>query len=141
MKVFLDTNVLVSGFATRGLCADVVREVLTSHDSVISTQLLAELARVLRNKIGAPSSFVAEIVEMLKQDACVSKPTPLPDVLLRDRSDLPILSSALNGKADLLVTGDKELLALGKVKNLEIVSPRGFWEKLKAQPAHAPGKR
>ena len=141
MKVFLDTNVLVSGFATRGLCADVVREVLTSHDLVISTQLLSELTRVLRNKIGAPSSFVTEMVEMLKQDAHLSKPTHLPDVALRDRSDLPILSSAWNGKADLLVTGDKELLELGKVENLEIVSPRGFWEKLKAQPAPSPGKR
>jgi putative PIN family toxin of toxin-antitoxin system len=141
MKVFLDTNVLVSGLSTRGLCADVVREVLTSHDLVISTQLLAELTRVLRNKMGVPSKFVSEIVEMLKQDAWVSKPSDLPNVSLRDRSDLPILSSALNGKADLFVTGDKELLALRKVGNLEIVSPRGFWEKLKAQPTHAPGKR
>ena len=131
MKVFLDTNVLVSGFATRGLCADVVREVLTSHDLVISTQLLSELRRVLRDKIGLPPGFVAEIIEMLKQDAHLFKPTHIPDVALRDRSDLPILSSALNGKADLLVTGDKELLSLGRVESLEIVSPRGFWETLK----------
>ena len=45
-----------------------------------------------------------------------------------------ILASALSGNADLLVTGDRELLELDKVKNLEIVSPRAFWEKLKSQP-------
>ena len=132
MKVFLDTNVLVSGFATRGLCADVVREVLASHHLVISSQLLSELSRVLQHKIGLPADFVAEIVDMLKQDAHMSNPTHLPAVALLDTSDLPILSSAVNAKADLLVTGDKELLALGRVESLEIVSPRGFWKRLKA---------
>ena len=47
---------------------------------------------------------------------------------------LIILASAICANADLLVTGDQELLALGKVENVEIVSPRKFWEKLKAKP-------
>lgn len=137
MKVFLDTNVLVSGLATRGLCADVVREVLAAHELIVSAQLLSELTRVLRNKIGVPSGLVTEMVEMLKQDAYLTKPTHLLDVVVLDKTDLPILSSALKGKADVLVTGDKELLALGKIESLEIVSPQGFWEKLKAQPVAA----
>jgi len=132
MKVFLDTNVLVSGFATRGLCADVVREVLASHQLIISSQLLSELSRVLQRKIGLTTGFVAEIVDMLKQDAHMSNPSHLPAVALLDTSDLPILSAAVNAKADLLVTGDKELLALGSVESLEIVSPRGFWKRLRA---------
>jgi len=51
-----------------------------------------------------------------------------------------IVSSALNGNADLLVTGDKELLDLGKIEDMEIVSPRGFWKKMRTQPSHPPGK-
>jgi len=51
-----------------------------------------------------------------------------------------ILSSALNGNADLLVTGDKELLDLGKIEYMEIVSPRGFWERMRTQPSHLPDK-
>jgi len=43
MRVFLDTNLLVSAVATRGLCADVLREVLLSHQLVISPPLLSEL--------------------------------------------------------------------------------------------------
>ena len=50
-----------------------------------------------------------------------------------DQDDVIILSSALNGDADLFITGDKELLELRRVKNMEIVSPRMFWEKLKAR--------
>jgi len=47
---------------------------------------------------------------------------------------MPKASLVPNGNADLFITGDKELLNLGKIGNMEIVSLRVFWEKLKAQP-------
>ena len=139
MKVFLDTNVLVSATATRGLCADVFREVLTSHQLVISALLLTELERVLREKFGVPDDVITELIKVLQQDAHVSTPISLPDIKILDKNDVLILSSAVNGKADLFVTGDKELLELGTVQNLEIVSPRMFWERVKAQYSYAPG--
>jgi predicted nucleic acid-binding protein len=39
-----------------------------------------------------------------------------------------------------LVTGDKELLELGDIEGLEILSPRQFWEKLKAQQQRQTGR-
>lgn len=134
MKVFLDTNVLASAVATRGLCADVLREVLISHEVIISDTLLKELKRVLQQKFRVPSSFISEFINLLKQDTVLVKPMELPHINIKDKDDLIILASALSGDADLLVTGDKELLELAKVENLEIISPRAFWEKLKAQP-------
>ena len=134
MKVFLDTNVLASAVATRGLCVDVLREVLTSHELIISDALLKELKRVLQQKFKAPSSLISEFLNLLKQDTVFVKPVELPHVNIKDKNDLIILASALSGNADHLVTGDKELLELAKVGNLEIVSPRAFWEKLKSQP-------
>ena len=133
MKVFLDTNVLVSAVATRGLCADVLREVLISHHLIVSAHLLAELERVFRKKLNLPENLISEFLKMIQQDALFSSPSAKPDVNLQDKSDWPILSSALSGGADLLVTGDNELLELRKIGNMEIVSPRGFWEKLKAR--------
>ncbi len=56
----------------------------------------------------------------------------MPDVKIQDKDDLAILSAALNGKVDIFITGDNELLDLRKIENMEIVSPRVFWEKLKA---------
>ena len=132
MKVFLDTNVLVSAIATRGLCADVLREVLTSHKLIISAHLLKELRQVLQRKFRVPASLTVEFLDLLQQDSILSKPANLPDVNIKDKDDLIILASALKVNAELLVTGDKELLALGKIGNLEIVSPRSFWERLKA---------
>ena len=134
MKIFLDTNVLVAAMATRGLCADVLREVLTSHQLVVSPPLLAELKRVLRQKLRIPAELINEAIEVLQQDAHLAAPSKIPDIDIQDKDDLVILSSALGGKADLLVTGDKELLDLGKVEDLQIISPRAFWEILKAQP-------
>ena len=133
MKVFLDTNVLASAVATRGLCADVLREVLTSHELIISDALLKELERVLQQKFRVPSSLISEFLNLLKQDTILVKPVDVPKIDMKDKNDLIILASAINGNADLFVTGDKELLELDKVENLEIVSPRAFWEKLKSQ--------
>ncbi len=65
MRIFLDTNVLVSATATRGLCADVLREVLVAHKLVISALLLSELARILNDKIGVPKDIIDEVIEKL----------------------------------------------------------------------------
>ena len=61
MRVFLDTNVLVSAFATRGMCADVLRVVLAEHTLITSEVVLRELSRVLRTRIGMPSRLVEEV--------------------------------------------------------------------------------
>ena len=133
MKIFIDTNVLVSAVATRGLCADVVREVFVSHKLVVSAPLLIELKSILRSKFVVPDGLINELIELLKRDALFSTPCDLPDIEIQDKDDVVILSSALNGNADLFITGDKELLELRRVKNMEIVSPRMFWEKLKTK--------
>ena len=135
MKVFLDTNVLVSAMATRGLCADVLRKVFTSHQLVVSVPLFNELKRVLRQKLQIPSEVIDDSIEILQRDAHFATASTLSNVKIRDKDDLMILSSALNGNADLLVTGDKELLDLRKIDEMEIVSPREFWERMRTQPS------
>jgi uncharacterized protein len=132
MMIFLDTNVLVSALATRGLCADVLREVLLSHQLILSPPLLSELEEVLGDKFGIPSPLIFELFQILKQDALSSSPSDLPDIDLRDKNDLPLLSSALNGKAEIFVTGDQEILHLKTIGDMQIISPRGFWERLKS---------
>jgi len=140
MRVFLDTNVLVSALATRGLCADVLREVLTSHQLIVSASLFTELRRVLRQKLQIPAQLIDDTIEILEQDAYFATPSAVTDIEIRDKDDLLILSSALNGNADLLVTGDKELLDLGNVEDMEIISPRGFWRKVQTKRSRAPDK-
>jgi putative PIN family toxin of toxin-antitoxin system len=132
MRVFLDTNVLVSAVATRGLCADVLREVLVSHQLVISSPLLNELANILHSKFGIPYDVITEFIEMLSRDVILSGQTESAVIDIQDQDDVIILSTALSGGAELFVTGDKEIPALGKIQHMEIVSPRKFWEILRA---------
>jgi putative PIN family toxin of toxin-antitoxin system len=136
MKVFLDTNVLVSAVATRGLCADVLREILVSHKLVISPPLIAELKNILHTKIGIPPNMISEYVEVLEKDSILSESTKLTTIDINDKDDILIISTALNGKAELFVTGDQELLELGKIQSMEIMSPRRFWETLKTRTTH-----
>ena len=140
MRVFLDTNVLASAAATRGLCADVLREVLASHELLISAHVLRELRRVLRNKFGVEQDLIDEFIWLMSQDNVLARPRKIPNVEIQDQDDLPILSAAISAQADVFVTGDKEILDIGQIENLAILSPRQFWEKLKAQPRRGAGR-
>lgn len=128
MRVFLDTNVLVSGFATRGLCADVIRLVLAEHELIVGKVVLEEVRKVLTRKIHLPEPLVAEILTFLESQTVQAKPKTTPSVRIRDEADLMILASALAAKADVLITGDKDLLEVSdQVPGLLITDPRGFW--------------
>ena len=127
MRVFLDTNVLVSAFATRGLCADVFRHVLAEHTLVTSKVVLQELRRVLRTRIKLPSKLIGGIENFLREQEVIPKPPKPSSVAIRDKDDRWILASAEAGAADVLVTGDRDLLAIATDAPLPIVDPRGFW--------------
>ena len=141
MKVFLDTNVVVSAVATRGLCADVFRSVLEFHELIVSEPLFTEVERVLRDKIGAPKDLIADILWLLQQEAHLSSPDPQIQLSLNDKADISILSSAINGGVEVFITGDREILNLKTIGNLEILSPRDFWEKMIGQSSEAASPR
>ena len=84
MRIFLDTNVLASAVATRGLCADVLREVLTRHDLIISNALLKELKRVLQKKFSVPSQLISGFIAMLQQDTILVVPIDYSGIQIKD---------------------------------------------------------
>ena len=131
MRVFLDTNVLASAFGTRGLCADLYREVILSHVLISSASVLAELRDVLTEKFRLPESEVSEVIEMLESTAFLEQSTAQHQIEISDRDDCIILSSAIEGNADVFVTGDKEVQELEKVADMTILTPRDFWERQK----------
>ena len=130
MRVFLDTNVLVAAFATRGLCADVMRVVLAEHQLITGEVVLAELRTVLTRRIKLPQATVDEIVALLRDQEVVPKPNKPSDVPIKDPDDRWILASAVAGRADVLVTGDRDLLDVASKAPLTILAPRGFWDLL-----------
>lgn len=131
MKVFLDTNVLVSAFATRGLGADVVRVVLAEHELMTSEVVLDELRRVLLDKIGVPSATVHGVIAALRRHHVEPTPAAPYSMDIADRDDEWIVASAVQSGADVFVAGDRELLdAADQVEGIRFLSPREFWEAL-----------
>ena len=138
MRVLLDTNVLVSAVTTRGLCEDIFRAVLADHELVTCTKVLQEITRILHTKISVPDSLISEYLELIRQDAILAEAEEAPDIQIKDVDDIEIIGAAISGKADVMVTGDREVLDIKPRRKLQIVSPRASWEELKAQRGDAP---
>ncbi len=134
MRVFLDTDVLVSAFATRGLCADVMRHVLAEHELIVGEVVLRELRRVLQRKLRLPPESVKAIEELLREREVIPKPRKASGPEVRDPDDRWVLASAIAAGAEVLVTGDRDLLDLAARSPLLIVDPRGFWTLLRKRP-------
>jgi uncharacterized protein len=135
VRVFLDTNVLVSAFAARGLCADVLRHVLAEHELIVGEVVLQEFRSVLRQKLGLPVSIIEDAERFLRQYELVPKPAAPSDIPVRDPDDTWVLASAIEGKAEVLVTDDQDLLVVAEEAPLRIVDPREFWSLIRAHRA------
>jgi len=134
VKVFFDTNVLASAFATRGFCAEVFDLALERHEVVVGEPVLTELERVLAERFGVDAGRVDRVLRFLRRFPVAPAPRPdgtavSPD--LSDPDDVPVLASALTAGADVLVTGDRALLE--EATGLQALSPREYWTLLRAE--------
>ena len=130
MKVFLDTNVLASAIATRGLCSELLESVIHDHELLTCQPVLRELEGVLIEKLRLPEAVVAGFLALVKAEDTIVESRKNPSIRIKDSDDIPILGCAIAGKADVFVTGDKELLELRKIEDLAVVSPRELWNRL-----------
>jgi putative PIN family toxin of toxin-antitoxin system len=130
VRVFFDTNVLVSSFLARGLCADLLRLVLNEHTLVTSEVVLAELRDVLSRKGRLPAQQIDAIEAFLRQQPIAPRPAQTLGLGLVDGDDEWVLASAVLAQADLFVTGDQGVLASSNPP-LSLVTPRGCWEQLR----------
>jgi uncharacterized protein len=127
VRVCLDTNVLIAAFATRGLCADVLRTVLAEHELIVGDVILTELRRVLKRKFKLPEDRILAVKAVFEGLVIVPKPGAPSRIKIRDPADRWVLATALAGDAEVLVTGDDDLLAVAGESPIQILSPREFW--------------
>jgi putative PIN family toxin of toxin-antitoxin system len=130
MRVLLDTNVLASAVATRGLCADVLREVLADHELITCPQIFTELRRILCDKFAVTNELIEDFIGLLQETAVCVAVSDLPKLTFKDKDDLGILAAAKDGNANVIVTGDKELQRLRQFSGISILTPRQFWQQI-----------
>lgn len=128
-RVVLDTNVLLSGlFSSTSTPARAVERAVREDRILTSTQTLRELAKqllsprfdryvprerrmALLDRL-APNLELVEIVQRVRAS--------------RDPKDDPFLEVAVNGSADVVVTGDRDLLVLHPFRGIDIVQPADY---------------
>lgn len=131
MKVVLDSNVLLAALGTRGLCEAIFEVCLSEHELYISSPILDELKKHLPGKFRIPAARVQEILGFLRSELRLVEPIEVAKDACRDPNDLMVLCTAVAAEADCIVTGDKDLLVLGKYRSIPILSPRSFYDQVK----------
>ena len=135
MRVLLDTNILIGALITKGTPPDELYQAWLrgEFDLVTPVAQMAEIEDVLaRPRLQRfPSTEESEaIVEEIRTRALGFDELPSVDLSL-DPKDNPILATAIAGKADLIVSGDKKhVLALGAVGGIPIVTAREALKRL-----------
>ena len=128
MKIFLDTNVIISAFITHGYAAELMEYCLIHHKIYTSDFIMDEVEKNLKNNFGYNEIEVNEVISFIKSNFInVGKYKKLNKTLSRDMDDDNVLATALSEKMDCIVTGDKDLLTIENYKKIKILSPRDFW--------------
>ena len=136
MRIVIDTNVVISGVFFGGKPRKILEAVLNkditacANTSIIdeyeeiTTEMILRKQGHIRRDILAPFIAKLEIYD------------PVADLhICRDPDDDKFLCCAVDAKAYYIVSGDKDLLDIGQLKNIEIITAADFYEKFLRDPA------
>ena len=129
MRLVFDTNVIVAGLVSEGLCHEIVETHLPEHTAILSRILWDELVEKLRDKFGLSADDLP-LLDLYHRHAAWVEPKPLATPVCRDADDDWVLATAITGRAEAIVTGDGDLLAFRVYRSVAILTPRQFIERL-----------
>lgn len=127
MRVVFDTNIYISALVfPGGLAEKAIYRVLEGKDELfISKAILDELLRVLATKFSKDREELARLAVWLSEIAQFVSPKRKITVL-RDEADHRILECAVEAGAEVIVTGDREILDLVQFEGIRILSLREY---------------
>jgi putative PIN family toxin of toxin-antitoxin system len=127
MRVVFDTNIVVSAFVIpRSMAERAILKIIEGEDVLaLSKDILDELLSVLSMKFRRDREEISRVAVFLSEIAEWVKPTRGIRVL-KDEPDNRILECAMSGKADIIVTGDKDLLRLEIHASTKIVGLKTY---------------
>lgn len=140
MRIVLDANVLVSALISgRGAPAKIIAYWQEDKFEVaISPPILQELDRVLhypklQERYRLPEKRIRHFLRLLARQAVTVAPPQQLAIIEVDPPDNRYLECALRAEAEVIVSGDRHLLALGEYEGIQILSPAGFLAFLKLE--------
>ena len=127
MKIVFDTNIFISALILPGSSAEkaILKVIEGSDELIISHDIIDEVLTVLSNKFSRNREALSRAAINLAEIGRIVKPTERIGIF-QDEPDNRILECATAGKADAIVTGDKEMLKLGKYGGIKIITLKDY---------------
>lgn len=140
MRVVLDTNTVVSGLLWHGAPRSVLDAARNNRIRLYTSALLiAELETVLpRSKfsprVAAARLSIEQLIERYANLARIVTPAMIPPTAM-DPDDDHVLACAIGGHADVIVSGDTDLLCLHSFRNIPIIGARAMLDRIRSKPS------
>ena len=128
MKIVFGSNVILSALITQGLSSRVLDICIDKHVLFVSPWIIDEVIKKLNVKLKIPSAEIERVRSFIHTLFINVNPKGALPSICRDKDDNNILLLAQDVDADVIITGDKDLLILKKYLDVHIISPRQFIE-------------
>lgn len=128
-RVVVDNNALVSRLLIpESVPGRAVRKAVDEAQLLVSEATLEELADVLARAKFDPYVSIADRQEFIRLLGRIAELVPITYRMqaCRDPRDDKFLELAINGRADLIVTGDRDLLELNPFRDVPIITPAEY---------------
>jgi len=127
VRLVFNTNIFISAFVIPySKAAKAILKILEGTDSlIISKEIINEVLSVLSSKFHRDSEAISHTALYLSDLARIVKPIKKIHIL-EDDPDNRVLECALHGKADAIITGDKEMLKLKEFEGVRIMSLKEY---------------
>ncbi len=132
LRAVLDSNVYVSAFSRPGgVPARIWQQAITRlYSLLVSPAIISEVAKVLRHDFDWDDEPLIAQMKLLAKIAEIIRPSATLDEIKADPDDNRILECAIDGRADLIVSGDQHLLRLKSFRGIGIIGPMDFLRTL-----------
>jgi putative PIN family toxin of toxin-antitoxin system len=124
LRVVLDTNIYIAAALNpQSILYNLVEDSAANFlaEYYTSPEILAELQGKLENRFNFERTDVVRWITQLEQVITILRPQIKLNVIERDPGDNKILECALEAKADLIITADKDLLILKEFNSIKII--------------------
>jgi putative PIN family toxin of toxin-antitoxin system len=131
MRVVIDTNIIVSAYLGDALEVIIVAWKAGKFTLIVSHDIASEYHAVLkRPKFRIAQTELDDFFALLLNKAEFVSPSDTVSIIIADPTDNKFLEAALEGKADLIVSGDTHLLDLKVFHEIPILTAREFISRL-----------
>ena len=135
-RIVLDTNIVISALFWKGQQRVIFNAALNKQFIALTSEALtAELKRVLAypkfaQQIANRALDIDRLVADYLATAVAVLPAEIPPDVVRDPKDRDVLACAVGGEADLIVSGDNDLLTLSQYQNIPILNTEQCLQRL-----------